>query len=811
MINSNYMRFFMIALAVMAGFSAFGQQQRRVVVPTTDTITNGVQKCSETIFQTAHGFSKGEAIYHNGTSFVSMLGLYGDNQEPHYLVVDSINANMFIGAACGIYYDTLGLAPGLYFWTDTGLQLSPDTVEFPIAKVYNGKTQVMGLPGFEFNATGKPLLEVPTVSGQRTLKGGQVIPLFCDSIAYVDTICGTPVDNLTEALLALEACVPEIDLDSLMKSESASGLGNAGRITYVGSGGKLKDDADLEYDETNQRVRVSAANIGTATTASTKNFIFRNTSLGVIGTAQYPPTLEFEGNVYCTTPAASVVAKSFLSFSYSNGTTQGVPTFTVIAPSPIAAPGNYQNLIQIRSGTSNGYSGSINLGSFNTVSANGISIGGSNSVTGTGNPIAVGFESTASNGGHVFGTYSSSSHTDAIMVGRLLVSSASSTQLFGMGIGVSERATIAAGTGLVNTSAIPQLRVLGLGSASSPTWTASGDTITFASSLTLNINEGIELIGASYSFRTITEVISGTRIRVNAAPTNSSGSLVRFQQSDVLQIGNGTESYNKHLVVNRNGLIGLGVTSPTAKVHIQAGTGLVAPIRFSNGVQLTTPQSLTLEPATGGATLLFTDQGGTRRTLAYTSDIPATNLTLTGTNSVIELTNSNGTDIVYKTTGSNVSLTKVSGTKDTLYIGTVEHWGEVFVSGGSTSVTTGTPERPDNDTPGTATANVSSEYTQSGSAINYIGASGQAEITGSVSFQPTTGGDYAISVFKEGTEVASTKVAVSVAAGKYETVSLPRVNVTVSTNDTFDVRVEPLSGTDTITVYRYTVYSRKIY
>ena len=196
----------------------------------------------------------------------------------------------------------------------------------------------------------------------------------------------------------------------------------------------------------------------------------------------------------------------------------------------------------------------------------------------------------------------------------------------------------------------------------------------------------------------------------------------------------------------------------------------------------------------------------------WTSAAPAAavvNLSLTGTSQIIELTNSAGADIVLK--GVDIGLTKVTGTKDTLYLTKIEHWGEVSISGGSTSVTAATPERPDNDTPGTPTASLSSEFTQSGSTVTYIGVAGQAEVTGAISFTTDAIGDYLVSLYQEGVELPVTEVRVSCLIGSYVTIPVLSTSVNVATNDTFDLRVEPVTGSANITVHRYNVYARKIY
>ncbi len=64
------------------------------------------------------------------------------------------------------------------------------------------------------------------------------------------------------------------------------------------------------------------------------------------------------------------------------------------------------------------------------------------------------------------------------------------------------------------------------------------------------------------------------------------------------------------------GNFGIGTTSPTAALHIKAGTASLAPMKFSSGTLLTSPQSGTIEY--DGSALYFTDGTNTRRTIAST-------------------------------------------------------------------------------------------------------------------------------------------------------------------------------------------------
>ncbi|MFA7468443.1 MAG: hypothetical protein WCY82_09280, partial [Desulfotomaculaceae bacterium] len=67
--------------------------------------------------------------------------------------------------------------------------------------------------------------------------------------------------------------------------------------------------------------------------------------------------------------------------------------------------------------------------------------------------------------------------------------------------------------------------------------------------------------------------------------------------------------------------VGIGTTSPTALLHLGAGTSSLAPLKLTAGTNLTTPQTGALEY--DGSELYFTPVGTTRETIAYLSDITA--------------------------------------------------------------------------------------------------------------------------------------------------------------------------------------------
>jgi len=64
-----------------------------------------------------------------------------------------------------------------------------------------------------------------------------------------------------------------------------------------------------------------------------------------------------------------------------------------------------------------------------------------------------------------------------------------------------------------------------------------------------------------------------------------------------------------------------GVTSPSAKIHVGAGTtgASTAPLKFTAGTNMTTPEAGAIE--FDGTDLFYTDSGATRRTVANTGDL----------------------------------------------------------------------------------------------------------------------------------------------------------------------------------------------
>jgi len=185
-----------------------------------------------------------------------------------------------------------------------------------------------------------------------------------------------------------------------------------------------------------------------------------------------------------------------------------------------------------------------------------------------------------------------------------------------------------------------------------------------------------------------------------------------------------------------------------------------------------------------------------------------TNLAFSGSSSPVTLTSDTGTDVIFAA-GSGLALSQSGGTATYSRTYSLIH---TTITGGSTFFGT-TAERPDNDTPGSATTSaVGSDFSVSGSTINYTGGSGALiRVEGSISFSVADDGDYYVSMYKEGTELGATSMRVSCVAGNYYSISLPATTTSGSTNDTFDLRIATVSGNSTTTMHRYGFILERIY
>ncbi|WP_409477737.1 tail fiber domain-containing protein [Pseudobdellovibrio sp. HCB154] len=135
----------------------------------------------------------------------------------------------------------------------------------------------------------------------------------------------------------------------------------------------------------------------------------------------------------------------------------------------------------------------------------------------------------------------------------------------------------------------------------------------------------------------------------------------------LLVVGNGISNASRSnaMTILKNGNIGVGLTAPTAKLHLVSGTASTAPLKFTSGTLLASPQSGTMEY--DGVNYYVTDGNNIRRTIATGSSQGsidnASNVNSTGN---IVMTPNNGANSVIvsstvASTSSNTGAIVVNG------------------------------------------------------------------------------------------------------------------------------------------------------
>jgi hypothetical protein len=132
------------------------------------------------------------------------------------------------------------------------------------------------------------------------------------------------------------------------------------------------------------------------------------------------------------------------------------------------------------------------------------------------------------------------------------------------------------------------------------------------------------------------------------SPTGYDGSITLHPQ-EFIELATG-DSYNIRLKIIKNGNVGIGQTTPTAVLHLKAGTATAstAPLKFTSGTNLTTAEAGAME---FNGTNLFFSPSTTRHTVNHgltgssTLDFPSTT-TLLSADLTITVTGAAQGDVV---------------------------------------------------------------------------------------------------------------------------------------------------------------------
>jgi len=138
----------------------------------------------------------------------------------------------------------------------------------------------------------------------------------------------------------------------------------------------------------------------------------------------------------------------------------------------------------------------------------------------------------------------------------------------------------------------------------------------------------------------------------NVVIGSNTGSTIATASNNII-IADGAG--NERIRIDNAGNVGAGTTAPTAKLHLASGTTSVAPLKFTSGTLLTSPQSGTIEY--DGANFYVTDGTATRRAIAANTN-PGTYDNVSNINSSSNITlTPTGSVVVSSTTASTNSST----------------------------------------------------------------------------------------------------------------------------------------------------------
>lgn len=114
----------------------------------------------------------------------------------------------------------------------------------------------------------------------------------------------------------------------------------------------------------------------------------------------------------------------------------------------------------------------------------------------------------------------------------------------------------------------------------------------------------------------VSGVGAGGRFRIGTVMQTAGGTLTRL---GLFSVPTTAGTYNEAMTITAAGNVGVGTTSPTASLHLKAGTATAgtAPLKIASGTNLTTAESGAME--FDGTNLYYTTSTPTRLTIAATT------------------------------------------------------------------------------------------------------------------------------------------------------------------------------------------------
>ena len=155
-----------------------------------------------------------------------------------------------------------------------------------------------------------------------------------------------------------------------------------------------------------------------------------------------------------------------------------------------------------------------------------------------------------------------------------------------------------------------------------------------------------------------TNDLAGGTLKLSSGAGKGTGvSNISFLTGTPTVSGTDMQVLSEKMIITGSGNVGIGITSPTAKLHLAAGLATAggAPLKLTSGTDLTTPEAGAFE--FNGTDLFFTPNS-TRETVAFLSDITG------AAHDAVTLSNSPATYDYLTISGQAITLNQIDLTTD---------------------------------------------------------------------------------------------------------------------------------------------------
>jgi len=547
------------------------------------TAVASATNCEQTFTKASHGFRKGTPVFWNGSTYIRPTA---DSLVPDFVVVDSLTANTFKVANCGTY--TTALANGLYWFTSAspGYSLTADTTKVPLFQAINGKLILNPIVGFNLmsNSIGitdgdKGNITVTDNGETWTIDNGVV----SNAKLTTNAVDSTKAANLSPNDLAQTGAATNDVLTwtgSKYAPRPASG-GGSGTVTGTGTSGQgaywdgvssIAGGTGFLYDGS------GTITLGTAlTTPILRGSTSANGDLVIDGTSSATKTSSYvdiqQGGGYAGINTGSSANNLAIPLHIGASTYSPSSDPVILINRPISNATGSGNAHAFSDASGITRTGSIGYNSFDALPLfSGASFDHYVAFQGRAD-----FNNSGNTTGNCYGLWTKTNNIAGTITNNFGAYAANPTNT----------GTIATNYGFYTESQTAGTTNYGFYANGTMPNYFGGNLALGGAPIT---NNKLSVVATNADFATYIS---------NSAAAGSSYGLVVDAGGNASDISLRVRSRASvdYLYVRGDGNVGIGIASPTARVHLRTGTATAntAPLKFNSGTNLTTAEAGAIE------------------------------------------------------------------------------------------------------------------------------------------------------------------------------------------------------------------------